>query len=366
MRLRARRRDGVKHLRTGERRYDLRSYVAIHLSLVLGVGVLVTGSIWAKASWGSWWVWDEPTLVSFLIVFLLYACYQPLRFSIEDPERQARYASVFAVVAGAFVPLNFIAVRLAEAVIHPRVFATAEAAAADMRLAFLVCLVGMALLYLTLWRYEMAAKLASAACGRWLQARRRRCRRPARAHGGPEPPRLVNDTLPDNTGYVAAAYLVFLALVLVYVAIMAVKLTRLERDLSELDGSPTVPVLRRPIASTSRYERGPRPRHLPQDRAGRPARADGAHRRPGRPAHARDGRARRGIARKPSPSRRAAAPRSTWSSDPVQAEDRAARPAGAARGHPAGRARRHRLLAAQLRRGAPALPRDQRAGVGGR
>jgi hypothetical protein len=45
----------------------------------------------------------------------------------------------------------------------------------------------------------------------------------------------VNETLPDNTGYVAAAYLVFLALVLIYVAIMAVKLTRLERDLSELD-----------------------------------------------------------------------------------------------------------------------------------
>ena len=56
-------------------------------------------------------MWDEPTLVSFLIVFLLYATYQPLRFSIEDRERQARYASVFAITAGAFVPLNFIAVR---------------------------------------------------------------------------------------------------------------------------------------------------------------------------------------------------------------------------------------------------------------
>jgi heme exporter protein C len=153
---------GIQHLRTGDRRYDLRSYVAIHLSLILGVGVLVTGSIWAKASWGAWWVWDEPTLVSFLIVFLLYACYQPLRFSIEDPEKQARYASVFAVTAGAFVPLNFIAVRLAEAVIHPRVFATADGGLpAKMQLAFTVCLVGMALLYITLWRYEMAAKQAS-------------------------------------------------------------------------------------------------------------------------------------------------------------------------------------------------------------
>ena len=54
-----------------------------------------------------------------LIVFLLYACYQPLRFSIEDPERQARYAAVFSVVAGAFVPLNFMAVRMAQSLRAP-------------------------------------------------------------------------------------------------------------------------------------------------------------------------------------------------------------------------------------------------------
>jgi heme exporter protein C len=153
----------IQHLRTGDPKYDLRAYVAIHLSLILGVGVLVTGAIWAKASWGHWWVWDEPTLVSFLIVFLLYATYQPMRFSIEDRERQARYASVFAVVAGAFVPLNFLAVRLAEAYTHPRVFATADGGLpAKMQLAFLVSLAGMTLLYVTLWRYEMASKHTSA------------------------------------------------------------------------------------------------------------------------------------------------------------------------------------------------------------
>ena len=90
----------IAHLRTRERRWDLRSYVTIHMSLIFGVAVLLTGSIWARGSWGHWWVWSEPTLVSYLIVFLLYATYQPLRFAIEDPERQARYASVFAIVAG--------------------------------------------------------------------------------------------------------------------------------------------------------------------------------------------------------------------------------------------------------------------------
>jgi heme exporter protein C len=95
-------------------------------------------------------------------VFLLYATYQPLRFSIEDPEKQARYASVFAIVAGAFVPLNFLAVRLAQAYTHPRVFASAAGGLpASMKPAFYLCLLGMILLFATLWRYEMASKHTS-------------------------------------------------------------------------------------------------------------------------------------------------------------------------------------------------------------
>lgn len=154
---------GALYLWKGDRAHDLRSYVAIHQSVIMGVGVLVTGSLWARASWGHWWVWGEPTLVSFLIVFLLFACYWPLRFSIDDPERQARFASVFAVIAGAFVPLNFLAVRLAESFApHPKVFmATGGGMPAEMFTTFLVALAGMALLFVTLWKYELASKHAT-------------------------------------------------------------------------------------------------------------------------------------------------------------------------------------------------------------
>ena len=152
----------IKHLRSGDASWDMRSYVAIHLSIILGVGVLATGSIWARASWGHWWVWDEPVLVSFLVVFLLYCVYYPLRFSIEDPERQARYSSVFAIAAGAFVPLNFIAVRLAQSFTHPRVLSqTGGNLPGEMRLTFLVSLLAVALLYVTLWKLELTAKSAS-------------------------------------------------------------------------------------------------------------------------------------------------------------------------------------------------------------
>jgi heme exporter protein C len=180
----------IRYLRTEDRSWDTRSYVAIHLAIVFAVGTLITGSIWAKASWGHWWEWNEPVLVSFLIVFLLYCCYQPLRFSIDDPERQARYASVFAIVAGAFVPINFIAVRLARSFVHPRVLTeTGGNLPGEMRLTFLVSLLAVALLFTTLWKLELTSKNASE------QLRRLRARlespsaepEPVRA-GAPAPP----------------------------------------------------------------------------------------------------------------------------------------------------------------------------------
>jgi len=153
----------ICHLRTGDRQWDVRAYVTIHLSIILAVGVLVTGAIWARGSWGHWWVWNEPALASFLIVFLLYCTYQPLRFAIENPERQARYASVFAIIAGAFVPVNFVVVRLAQAYTHPRVLGTTGGnMPGAMRLTFLVCLGAIALLFATLWALELTAKEAAA------------------------------------------------------------------------------------------------------------------------------------------------------------------------------------------------------------
>jgi heme exporter protein C len=146
----------VAHLRTGDERWDVRSYVTIHMSLIVAVGALITGSIWARAEWGVWWEWREPTLVSFLLVFLLYATYQPLRFAIEDRQRQSRYASVFAITAGAFVPLSFGAVRLATPYIHPRL--TASSLPGPMQLTFVVSLVAITLLFVTLWKYELTAK----------------------------------------------------------------------------------------------------------------------------------------------------------------------------------------------------------------
>jgi len=171
----------IQHLRTRDARWDFRSYVAIHMSLIFAVGALITGSIWAKGSWGHWWVWNEPTLVSFLIVFLLYATSQPLRFAIEDPERQARYASVFAITAGAFVPMNFIAVRMSTAYLHPRVLGSTSNLPPRMAFTFLISLLGMALLFATLCKFELTVKHTRAQLG--ALRRRAEVRSPGQSAG---------------------------------------------------------------------------------------------------------------------------------------------------------------------------------------
>jgi heme exporter protein C len=178
----------ILHLRSGDSKWDFRSYVSIHISVIFGVAVLITGAIWARASWGKWFVWDEPTLVSFLIVFLLYCTYYPLRYAIAERDRQARYASVFAITAGAFVPLNFIAVRLAETLVHPRVFATADGGLPPkMWVAFLVCLAGMALLWQALVSFELTAKSTRARLGRLRRALDDENLAPARSRIAPVP-----------------------------------------------------------------------------------------------------------------------------------------------------------------------------------
>ena len=152
----------ILHLRSNDSVWDARSYVSIHMSVIFGTAALLTGALWAKGQWGVWWEWREPTLVSFLIIFLLYATYYPLRYAIEDRDRQGRYASVFAITAGAFVPLNFMAVRMAESLVHPRTFATAEGGLpGEMMLTVLCSLAAMALLWTTLVKFELTAKSAS-------------------------------------------------------------------------------------------------------------------------------------------------------------------------------------------------------------
>jgi heme exporter protein C len=143
----------------GDERYDLESYVAIHQGTIFGVLTLVTGSIWAKASWGHWWLWSEDQLVLFLVLFLFYCAYFMLRFSLEEGARRARSCAVYALFGVALIPVSFLAIRLAEGLIHPTVFTLdGPQMSASMFAIFCVCWAAVTLLGYVLYRVELASK----------------------------------------------------------------------------------------------------------------------------------------------------------------------------------------------------------------
>jgi heme exporter protein C len=153
----------IRLLSTRDARYDLESYTAVHMGVIFGLLTLITGSIWAKTSWGHWWSWGERQLVLFLIVFLFYSAYFMLRYSTEPGPRRERNSAVYALFGVTLIPVSFLAVRIAGTILHPTVF-THEGAdmPIEMFLAFCVCFAGMLALAATLYRVELAGKRVDA------------------------------------------------------------------------------------------------------------------------------------------------------------------------------------------------------------
>jgi heme exporter protein C len=142
---------------------DLQSYVAIHQGVVFGALTLITGSIWAKASWGVWWTWSENQLVLFLILFLFYCAYFMLRYSVDAGPSRANMCAVYALFGVVLIPVSFLAIRLSQKFIHPVVFTLKGPQMTHAQFAtFCVSLVAMIALFATLYAVELAGKRADA------------------------------------------------------------------------------------------------------------------------------------------------------------------------------------------------------------
>jgi len=149
----------LRHLWTRQEGADLESYVAIHLGVIFGAMTLVTGSIWARASWGVWWAWSSHQLVLFLVLFLFYCAYFMLRFSVEPGPRRANLSAVYAIFGVVLIPVSFLAIRLADDFIHPTVF-TSNGPQMSGSMFFTFCVAWAALLATAsaLYRIELAGK----------------------------------------------------------------------------------------------------------------------------------------------------------------------------------------------------------------
>jgi heme exporter protein C len=147
------------HLWKRDPNADLESYVAVHQGVIFGTLVLVTGSIWAKISWGHWWLWSENQLVLFLVLFLFYASYFMLRFSLDAGPQRANLSAVYALFGVVLIPVSFLAIRLAQKFIHPVVFTrNGPNFGGWILVTYCVTQVAMIVLAYTLYRIELSGK----------------------------------------------------------------------------------------------------------------------------------------------------------------------------------------------------------------
>jgi heme exporter protein C len=113
---------GGIYLAKGDRKWDIAGLSAVEIGMAFALINVVTGAIWARPIWNTWWTWD-PRLTTATIMLLIYAAYLMLRAGIEDPDRRARFGAVYAIIGFLSVPLTFFSARLFRT-IHPVVIGT--------------------------------------------------------------------------------------------------------------------------------------------------------------------------------------------------------------------------------------------------
>ena len=187
--------------------------------------VLITGSLWAKPIWGTWWTWDSR-LTTTLILWLLYGGYLLLRAMADDTPQVARFAAVIGIVAAADVPVVIVSVRLWRT-IHPAVLVTRQGGHGleDPRMVVTLLVAMVAFTALFAWilmlrfatlrvrtRLAIAARdlnLAYAAAGELIEA---------------------GIALMDNLGYLVAAYTIIFAAIFLYVVFLWRRQARLNGE----------------------------------------------------------------------------------------------------------------------------------------
>lgn len=108
---------GGIYLRTGNKKWDVTSFAAVEIGIVFAIIAIITGSIWARPIWNTWWTWD-PRLTTTAIMTLVYIAYLMLRQGIDDPDKRARFGAVYVIVGALSVPLTFLSIRIFRT-IHP-------------------------------------------------------------------------------------------------------------------------------------------------------------------------------------------------------------------------------------------------------
>ncbi len=151
----------ILYLARGEqRKFDIISVASIEIGVVFGLMVVASGMLWARPVWNTWWTWD-PRLTTTAITLFIYLAYLMLRGAIDDPQRRARFASVYAIIGFASVPVTYFATKWWNT-IHPDLARGGDFGLSPaMRPAMFISLAAFSLVYVALLRTRVRLEQAA-------------------------------------------------------------------------------------------------------------------------------------------------------------------------------------------------------------
>ena len=152
---------GALYLKRRDLKYDRIAVASAEIGVLFITMVLLSGMLWARPTWNTWWNWDFKLTLSAL-QFLMYVAYLMLRTGLDDPNRRARFAAVYGIIGALTIPLNFLVSRVLQsihpAVIGPSVNATQQGGFGlplEMVLILLFCLITFTVLYIFMLRIRI-------------------------------------------------------------------------------------------------------------------------------------------------------------------------------------------------------------------
>ena len=153
---------GIMYLRTSRHICEARLAASVEIGVVLTTLVLITGSLWGKPIWNTYWTWD-PRLTTSLILWFIYASCLILRSAVEEEGKRATYSAVMAIVGFVDVPIVFFSARLWRS-IHPTVIRSDSVGLeSSMLITLLACMVAMLSFWIGLYKFRVSLQLQEAA-----------------------------------------------------------------------------------------------------------------------------------------------------------------------------------------------------------
>lgn len=147
----------VQYLRKKNLDYDAKSYAAAQLGMIFCILATVTGSVWSKFAWGSFWSWD-PRQTSIFALLLIYGAWFALRSAIESEDKRATLSSVYSIIAFLTVPFFIFIMPRIMTGLHPGSADDTNAGPivdfkmnSNMRLIFILSMIGFTILYFWMW-----------------------------------------------------------------------------------------------------------------------------------------------------------------------------------------------------------------------